>query len=61
MDRGLPCPPPGDLPEPGIKPTSPVLAGGFFTTSTTWEALYVKYILQNAGLDESQAGITIDD
>ena len=29
---GLPCPPPGDLPNPGIKPaslTSPVLAGGF--------------------------------
>ena len=31
-----------DLPDPGIKPmslTSPALAGGFFTTSTTWEAL----------------------
>ena len=24
-------PSPGDLPDPGIKPTSPVLAGGFFT------------------------------
>ena len=38
---GLPCPPPGDLPNPGIEPMSlrsPVLAGGFFTTSTTWEA-----------------------
>ena len=22
---GLPCPPPGDLPDPGIKPTSPAL------------------------------------
>ena len=35
---GLLCPPPGDLPYPGIKPTSlmsPVLAGGFFTTSPT--------------------------
>ena len=32
---GLPCPPPGDLPNPGIKPTSPValaLEGGFFAT-----------------------------
>ena len=32
---GLPCPPPGDLPNPGIESTSPVspaLAGGFFTT-----------------------------
>ena len=39
---GLPCPPPGDLPEPGIKPTSltsPALAGGFFITSASWKAL----------------------
>ena len=31
---GLPLPPPGDLPNPGIEPeslTSPALAGGFFT------------------------------
>ena len=38
---GLPCPPPGDLPNPGIEPvslTSPALAGRFFTTSATWEA-----------------------
>ena len=38
----MPCPPPGDLFDPGIKPSSfisPTLAGGFFTTSTTWEAL----------------------
>ena len=39
--RGLPCPPPEDLPDPGIELlslTSPVLAGRFFTTSATWEA-----------------------
>ena len=38
---GLPFPTPEDLPNPGIKPTSltsPTLAGGFFITSTTWEA-----------------------
>ena len=29
---GLPFPPPEDLPYPGIKPESPALAGGFFTT-----------------------------
>ena len=29
---GLPFPPPGDLPNPGIKPGSPALAGRFFTT-----------------------------
>ena len=28
----LPFPPPGDLPDSGIKPKSPELAGGFFTT-----------------------------
>ena len=39
---GLPCPPPGDLPDPGIEPvsvTSLALADEFFATSTTWEAL----------------------
>ena len=38
---GLPCPPPGYLPNPGTEPmslTSPTLAGWFFTTGTTWEA-----------------------
>ena len=29
---GLPFPSPGDLPDPGIEPTSPALAGRFFTT-----------------------------
>ena len=29
---GLPFPPPGDLPDPGIEPMSPALSGGFFTT-----------------------------
>ena len=35
---GLPFPPPGDLPDPGIETaslTSSALAGRFFTTSTT--------------------------
>ena len=34
-------PSPGDLPDPGLEPESllsPVFAGGFFTTSATWEA-----------------------
>ena len=42
---GLPCPPPGDLPNPGIKPVSLrslASAGMFFTTSTTQEALQVN-------------------
>ena len=36
------CPSPGDLPDPGFEPMShmsPALAGGFFTTSGTWETL----------------------
>ena len=40
----LPRPPPGDLPNPGIEAVSlmsPELAGGFFTTSATWEVLMV--------------------
>ena len=38
---GLPCPPPGDLPNPGTDLASlmsPALPGGFFTSNTTWEA-----------------------
>ena len=31
---GLPSPSPGGLPDPGIEPTSPTLAGGFFTTES---------------------------
>ena len=40
--NGLPFPSPGDLPDPGIEPMSlmsSALAGGFFTTSATWEAI----------------------
>ena len=42
---GLPFLFPGNLPNPGIKLASlasPALAGKFFTTSTTWEALCVS-------------------
>ena len=47
---GLPSPPPGDLPDPGIKPsslTSPALAAGFFTTTATQESLCVILKLFN--------------
>ena len=39
---GLPCPPLGDLPDPGIEPgflMSPALAGEFFTTSASRSCL----------------------
>ena len=38
------CPPPKDLPDPGIETASlmsPALAGGFFTTSATWASYYM--------------------
>ena len=38
---GLSRPPPGELADPGIEPTSlmsPVLTGMFFATRATWEA-----------------------
>ena len=41
---GWPCSPPEDLTNPGSEPVSlmsPALAGRFFTTTTTWEALEV--------------------
>ena len=41
--RGVPFPTPGHLPDPGIETKSlapPALAGGFFTTCTTWETLW---------------------
>ena len=46
----FPCPPPGDLPDPGIEPTSLYvfcLSRQFFTTSATWEAHDVHYIPMN--------------
>ena len=44
---GLPLPPPGDLPDPGIKTASPVasaLAGEFFTTEPPEEPNIYIYI-----------------
>ena len=42
---GLPFPPPGDLPNSGIKLTSltsPALAGRLFTTGAIWKALQMQ-------------------
>ena len=47
---GWPFPTPGDLPDPGIEPTSlvsPAWAGRFFTTSTTWEAISTIHKIDN--------------
>ena len=57
---GLPCPPPGDLPDPGIEPsshTSPALAGGFFTTSTTWKPSNILLAFIQVTVNISRIGI----
>ena len=52
---GLPCPPPGDLPDPGVVPTSvlsPALASGFFPRSLImlsdqsiiWSPLTISFV-----------------
>ena len=40
---GLPFPPPGNLLHPGIKPASPTLAGGIFTSSPIDSVYNAKY------------------
>ena len=40
----MPFPPPGDLSHPGIEPTSPALAGGFFTGKPLYR--HISEILQ---------------
>ena len=42
--NGLPFPPPGNLPDPGLEPMSPALAGRFFIAGTV-----VKNLSANAG------------
>ena len=49
----LPCPPPGDLPDPGIEseyPVSPALAGGFFTTEPPGYPFVYLYVYVNVYL-----------
>ena len=53
---GLPFPPPGDLPNPGIEPASlvhPALAGRFFTTVPTWEPM--------PGMEETLSKYVVDE
>ena len=50
VPRQLPFPPPGDLPDPGIKPAfyaSPALAGRFLTTVPPGKPLWCPYVLIN--------------
>ena len=47
---GLPFPSPGDLPDPGEKPASPALAGGFLTTEPPGKPHFSTYYIVNAQL-----------
>ena len=42
---GLPCLPPGYLPDPGIEPVSPALASGFFTPLPPGNPERVSYLV----------------
>ena len=47
MASGLPIPSPGDLPDPGIEPTSPAspaFVGGFFTTELLGKCYISTYV-----------------
>ena len=50
---GLSFPSPGDLPNPGIEPTSPVLAGRFLTTAPSGKPL--KALVQSSVENVSHA------
>ena len=43
---GLPFPSPGDLPNPGIEPASPALAGGFLTLAPPGCLIFNSHIFQ---------------
>ena len=45
---GLPCPPPGHLPDPGIKPRSPELANRLFTTEPAGKPYLSWFVLTDA-------------
>ena len=50
--RGLPFPPPEDLPNPRMEPvslTSPALAGRFFTMGAAWEASEQTQLARDVG------------
>ena len=52
----LPFPSPGDLPNPGIKPMPPALAGGFFTTQPPGQPLHIyTYLVYSCNKEENNS------
>ena len=43
--NGLPCPPPGDLSDPGIEPAFPALASGLFSIEPPGKPIDVNVII----------------
>ena len=41
--NGLSLPPPGNVPDPGIKPTCPALAGRFFTAEPLFQLMEILH------------------
>ena len=56
--NSLPFPTLGDLPDPGIKPMSPALVGGFFTTESSQKPILciVVYVCQSLGFSGGSDG-----
>ena len=57
----LPYPPPGDLPDLGLELTSlqsHAVAGGFFTTSATWEAQFTYTYIHSFSVSFPKSVIT---
>ena len=51
----LPFHSPRDNPDPGIEPTPPALAGGFFTTEPPGKTIKITEELENFGLFNEQS------
>ena len=62
---GLPCPPPGNLPDPQIESISLTVSvrdppvGGFFTTSTAWEVGCPFYLVLSSDFYRKQLVLSI--
>ena len=54
---GLPFPPPGDLPDPRIKPISPALAGRYFTNEPPGKPL-IEYEKGQRGWEINKTVLT---
>ena len=58
----MPSPTPGDLPNTGVEPASlasPVLAGGFHTTSATWTTFIFSVTICSSFSQQSVCGALV--